>query len=78
MHERISVDPQVLHGQARIKGTRIPVYLIVGMLANGNSIEDLLQEYPTITREDVLACLSYAAELTEEQLMPIEDLAEAR
>ena len=55
--ERISVDPNTCHGQACIKGTRIPVYQIVRMLANGDTIEDLLKEYPSITREDILACL---------------------
>ena len=75
MFDRISVDPRVVHGQACIKGTRIPVYLIVGMLANGDSIEDLLEEYPSISREDILACLDYASALAEEQVMPIEDLA---
>ena len=70
--ERISVDPNVCHGQACIRGTRIPVYQIVRMLANGDTIENLLQEYPSITREDVLACLDYAASLAEEQVSPIE------
>lgn len=70
--ERISVDPNVCHGQACVKGTRIPVYQIVRMLANGDTIEDLIEEYPSITREDVLACLEYAASLAEEQVSPIE------
>lgn len=69
--ERISVDPNICHGQACIKGTRIPVYQIVRMLANGDTIEDLLKEYPSITREDILACLDYAASLAEEQVSPI-------
>lgn len=60
MHERISIDPQVCHGQACVKGTRIPVRQIVRMLTNGDRVEDLLEEYPSITREDVLACLDYA------------------
>jgi uncharacterized protein (DUF433 family) len=60
MHERISIDPQVCHGQACIKGTGIPALQIARMLANGDSVEDLLEEYPTLTREDVLACLDYA------------------
>ncbi len=68
MYDRISIDPRIYHGQACIKGTRIPVYQIVGMLANGDSIEDLLQEYPNVTREDILACLDYAAALAEEQV----------
>lgn len=70
--ERITVDPNICHGQACIKGTRIPVYQIVRMLSNGDTIEDLLKEYPSITREDILACLDYAASLAEEQVSPIE------
>jgi uncharacterized protein (DUF433 family) len=75
MNQRISIDPEVCHGQACIKGTRIPVYQIVGMLANGDTIEDLLAEYPSIARADVLACLDYAAALAEEQITPFEALA---
>jgi uncharacterized protein (DUF433 family) len=77
MHERISIDPQICHGQACIKGTRIPVHQIVRMLANGDRIEDLLEEYPSITREDVLACLDYAGALAEEEVTPIDSLAGA-
>ncbi len=71
MHERISIDPGICHGQACIKGTRIPVYQIVRMLANGDTIENLLKQYPSISREDIFACLDYAAALTEEQVTPI-------
>jgi len=74
MNSRISIDPNVCHGQACIKGTRIPVHQIVLMLANGDSIDDLLKAYPTIEREDILACLEYAGSLTEEQVTPIEML----
>jgi uncharacterized protein (DUF433 family) len=73
MNERITIDPDVCHGQACVKGTRIPVHQIVHMLANGDSIEDLLREYPSLTREDILACLDYAASLAEEQVTPIGD-----
>lgn len=69
---RISIDPNVCHGQACVKGTRIPVHQIVRMLANGDSVESLLAEYPSLSREDVLACLDYAAELAEEQVTPIQ------
>ena len=75
MNERISIDPSICHGQACIKGTRIPVHQIIGMLANGDSIEDLLEEYPSLTHDDVLACLDYAAALAEEQVTPIAELA---
>lgn len=75
MYERISIDPKVCHGQACVRGTRIPVHQIVRMLANGDTIEDLLEEYPSLERDDILACLDYAASLTEEQVTPIEALA---
>ena len=73
MFDRISIDAKVCHGQACIRGTRIPVHQIVGMLAGGDTFEKLLQSYPTIRREDILACLEYAASLTEEQISPIAD-----
>jgi len=75
MLERISVDPRICHGQACIKGTRIPVHQILHMLANGDTIEDLLKEYPSLKQEDILACIEYAAELTEEQIIPDEVVA---
>lgn len=74
MYERISIDPKVCHGQACIKGTRIPVHQIVHMLANGDTMENLLEEYPSLEREDIFACLDYAASLAEEQITPLEEL----
>ena len=74
MFDRISVDSKVCHGQACIKGTRIPVHQIVGMLASGDTIESLLRAYPTIKREDILACLEYAASLAEEHISPIPEM----
>ncbi|HEX7723064.1 MAG TPA: DUF433 domain-containing protein [Pyrinomonadaceae bacterium] len=61
MFDRISIDPGVCHGQACIKGTRLPVHQIVSMLANGDTIESLLQAYPQIDRADINACLESAA-----------------
>ena len=75
MDNRITIDSKVCHGQACIKGTRIPVHQILRMLANGDTIEDLLQEYPSVTREDILACFDYAASLAEEQVTPLEVLS---
>ena len=77
MYERISIDPKICHGQACIKGTRIPVHQIVRMLANGDTIEELLTDYPSLEREDILACLNYVATLAEEQITPIQVLAGA-
>ena len=64
VYKRISIDPRVCHGQACIKGTRIPVHQVVRMLANWDTIEELLVEYPSLKREDILACLDYAAALS--------------
>ena len=72
MYEHISIDPNVCHGQACVRGTRIPVYQIVRMMANGHTIEDLLEEYPSLKREQILAALDYAASLAEEQVTPLE------
>ena len=69
---RISLDPNVCHGQACIRGTRIPVHQILDMLASGDSAETLLKDFPSLSLEDIQACLSYAARLAEEQMTPLE------
>jgi uncharacterized protein (DUF433 family) len=78
MHDRIAVNSDVCHGQACIKGTRIPVAQILGMLANGDTIESLLQAYPSTKRDDILACLEYASSLAEEQVTPLEELTSSQ
>lgn len=70
--DRVSINPDICHGQACVKGTRIPVHQIVRMLANGDTADELLVQYPALSREDILACLDYAAALAEEQITPIE------
>ncbi len=70
--ERISIDPAVCHGQAGIRGTRIMVWLILQYLANGDSIDDVLAAYPDLSREDVQACLTYAADMARERVLPVE------
>ncbi|MBU1261606.1 DUF433 domain-containing protein [bacterium] len=74
MNELISINPHICHGQACVKGTRIPVHQIVHMLANGDTINNLLQEYPSLTLKDILACLGYTASLAEEYVSPIEEI----
>lgn len=64
---RITSDPAVLVGKPVIKGTRISVELILGWLANGWSHEQILESYPYITREDILAALAFAAEMMHEE-----------
>ena len=68
----ISINPKICHGQPCVKGTRIMVWLVVQYLANGDSVEDILAAYPSLTREDVQACLAYAAEVTRERVLPVE------
>ena len=72
---RIVIDPKICHGEACVKGTRIPVYLLLRMLANGDAVDELLREYPSLTKEDILACFDYAASLAEEQITPLEVLS---
>ena len=74
MNDRISIHPRICHGQACIIRTRIPVHQIVRMFAHGDSIDTLLRAYPSITREDLLACLDYAASLAEERVTPLDDV----
>lgn len=69
--ERISVDPEICHGKACIKGTRVPVHLILEMLAAGESVEGVLEGYPFLTRSDVEAALEYAAALAREEIARI-------
>ena len=74
MSERVSIHSNVCHGQACIAGTCIPVNQVVRMFANGDSLDDLLRAYPTITREDIDAGLEYAASWAEEQVTPLDEL----
>lgn len=72
MNDRITINPDVLVGKPIIRGTRISVEFILGLLAQGWSTDDVLKEYDHITREDIQACLAYAHQLlTDEKLYPI-------
>jgi uncharacterized protein (DUF433 family) len=62
--ERIVVDPEVMVGKPVIKGTRVPVYLILELLAQGLTVEEILKDYPHLTRDDVAAVLLCAAKVT--------------
>jgi len=70
--ERIIIDPEILTGKPVVKGTRLAVEFIVSLLGQGWSEADILQNYPGLTREDILACLSYASVvLRDEPVYPI-------
>ena len=69
--ERITLDPAVLVGKSVVKGTRLAVEFIIDLLAQGWTVEEVLRNYPGITREDVQACLAYASEiLRAEKVFP--------
>ena len=69
--KRISIDPNVCHGKPCIKGTRIWVSLIVDNLAAGSSEEEILEAYPSLSREDIRAALAFAAEMARERYVDI-------
>jgi len=66
LSERIVVDPQVLAGKPVIRGTRLAVEFILELLAAGQSENRIMTDYPGLTRDDILACLSYASYLAHE------------
>ncbi len=69
--DRITVDSDVLVGKPVIRGTRIPVYLIVEFVANGMTTKEILKEYPRLKEEDVKAALLYASKLVESEVTVI-------
>lgn len=69
--DRITVNSQVCHGKACIRGTRVMVSVILDNLADGASRDELLANYPSLVNEDIDAGIAYAAELTRERVVPI-------
>ncbi len=67
---RIEINPSILLGKPVIKGTRIPVYVIVNLIAQGKSVEYILGEYPDLTKEDISATLAFAAEQVDFTQIP--------
>nr|PZN84222.1 MAG: antitoxin [Pseudomonadota bacterium] len=69
--ERIVLDPAILSGKPVIRGTRLSVEFVIGLLADGWSEEDIVRNYPGITHEDIRACLAYARDvLRSERVYP--------
>jgi uncharacterized protein (DUF433 family) len=69
--ERISIDPHICFGKPCIKGTRIWVSLILDYLATGMSEQEIIDEYPQLSREDILAAIAYGAEASRERIIPV-------
>ena len=66
LSERIVVDPEILAGKPVVRGTRLAVEFILELLAAGQSENEVLANYPGLSREDILACLAYASYLAHE------------
>jgi uncharacterized protein (DUF433 family) len=69
--DRITMDPAVMGGKPCIRGMRVTVGTVVGLMASGKAIEEVLASYPYIEREDVLQALTYAAWRSEEKDLPL-------
>lgn len=69
--ERITIDPEIMGGQPCIRGLRIPVSLIVRLLAHGKTSEEILADYPELEREDIEQALEYASWTVSEKSLPV-------
>jgi uncharacterized protein (DUF433 family) len=69
--ERISIDPNVCFGKPCIRGTRIWVSLVLDYLANGATEAEILEDYPYLSHEDILAAIAYGAEAARERIIPV-------
>ena len=65
---KIIIDPDICNGQPTIAGTRITASTVLGFLSAGDGIDDVLASYPTLSRDDILACLAYSAQLLNHYL----------
>lgn len=65
--DRIIIDPAILAGKPVVRGTRLSVEFIIGLMADGWSQTDILADYPGLTREDITACLAYARDLLQSE-----------
>ncbi len=65
MFERILSDPEICHGKPCIKGTRIPVYLLVSLVAEGEEPDKIISDYPSVSHDDIKMAMRYAAKLCE-------------
>ena len=73
--QRISINPNICFGKPCIRGHRIWVSLILDLLANGATFEEILNDYPDLEREDILACIAYGSEMTRERYVDVPSAA---
>ena len=67
--DRIAINPDIHHGDPCIKGTRIPVVMVVGSLADGMTFDDIRRDYPQLTDDDLYAALAYAADVLRQEVI---------
>jgi uncharacterized protein (DUF433 family) len=75
MKDRIEVNPSVMQGKPVVRGTRIPVELLIRKLSEGATFEELLDAYPRLKKDDIRACLAYAADTIAHEELHAIDLA---
>ena len=72
MENRIEINPKIMAGKPVIKATRIPIYLIVKLVAQGQTFTQILEDYPQLTNDDIKAALDYAGKtLAGEEILPL-------
>ncbi len=73
--KRITIDPNICHGKPSIRGLRYPVEMILQLLSSGMSVDEILEDYEDLNKEDILASLLYASKLTHVKSMHTLDVA---
>jgi uncharacterized protein (DUF433 family) len=73
--DRITLDPDTCSGKACIRSLRMPVASVLSYLSSGMSVEEILEEWPELEREDIYQALGYAASVMEERVVPLQALA---
>jgi uncharacterized protein (DUF433 family) len=66
---RITINPDVCHGKPTVRNMRYPVEMILDLLSSGMTFQELIEDYPALENEDILACLAYAAKLTDVKII---------
>ncbi|TLD70797.1 DUF433 domain-containing protein [Phragmitibacter flavus] len=69
MDSRLQIDPAICHGKPVVRNTRVLVSTILGALSGGDSIETILEDYPSISKDDIFAALEFAGQVTEYQVL---------
>ena len=75
MNPLLEIDPSICHGKPIFRGTRVLVSTVLGALAGGDSIEDVLEDYPAVTKEHLKAAFDFASQLTDRQLSAYDAIA---